>query len=142
MYFFYFFHWQFLRLCFNYAPEHILVKIWCLKQKLFKTLLISRIQAMYWRAHKTATLTSIQHTVSAPVTPLSPGPPALASKYGPLGCCSWYGSSSARELILQWENCKINSTSSAIKWDTLSDFRKFYSNSQCKCLRNVFKNEI
>ena len=32
-------------------------------QKLFKTLNRSRFQGMYWCAHKTATLTSIQHTV-------------------------------------------------------------------------------
>ena len=32
-------------------------------QKLFKTLNRSRLQGMYWCAHKTATLTSIQHTV-------------------------------------------------------------------------------
>ena len=32
-------------------------------QKLLKTLIRSRFQDKYWRAHKTATLTSIQHTV-------------------------------------------------------------------------------
>ena len=32
-------------------------------QKLFKTLIRSRFQGMYWCAHKTTTLTSIQHTV-------------------------------------------------------------------------------
>ena len=31
--------------------------------KIIKTLIIGRFQGMYWRAHKTATLTSIQHTV-------------------------------------------------------------------------------
>ena len=42
----------------------MLVKIWCLKyQKLFKTLIISIFHGMHWREHKTATLTSIQHTV-------------------------------------------------------------------------------
>ena len=42
---------------------------WHLKnQKLFKTLIRSRFQGMYWYAHKTATLTSIQHTV--PPSPL------------------------------------------------------------------------
>ena len=61
---FYFFQRQFLHLHFKYASELILVKIWCLKyQKLFKTLIRSRFQGMYWRAHKTANLTSIQHTV-------------------------------------------------------------------------------
>ena len=41
----------------------MLVGIWCLKyQKLFKTLIMSRFQGMYWHAHKIATLTSIQHT--------------------------------------------------------------------------------
>ena len=32
-------------------------------QKLFKTLIRSKFQGMCWCAHKTATLTSIQHTV-------------------------------------------------------------------------------
>ena len=32
-------------------------------QKLFKTLIRSRFHGMYWCAHKTATLNSIQHTV-------------------------------------------------------------------------------
>ena len=32
-------------------------------QNLFKTLIRSRFLGMYWRAHKTATLTLIQHTV-------------------------------------------------------------------------------
>ena len=64
---FYFFHRQFLRLCFKYTFEQILVEILCLEyQKLFKTLPRSRIQAMYWRAHKTATLTSIQPIVTYP----------------------------------------------------------------------------
>ena len=39
----------------------------CLKyQKLFKTLIKSRFQGMYRCAHKTATLTSIQHTMPSP----------------------------------------------------------------------------
>ena len=33
------------------------------KLKLFKTLIINRFQGIYFCAHKTATLTSIQHTV-------------------------------------------------------------------------------
>ena len=38
-----FFQWQFHQLCFKYAFDQMLVKIWCLKyQKLFKTLIISR----------------------------------------------------------------------------------------------------
>ena len=61
---FYFFLRQFLQLCFKYAFKQILVENWCLKyKKIFKTLIISRFQGMYWRAHKTATLTAIQHTV-------------------------------------------------------------------------------
>jgi hypothetical protein len=52
---------------FQIASEQILVKIWCLKyKKIFKTLIISRFQGTYCCAHKTATLTSIQHTVSHP----------------------------------------------------------------------------
>ena len=55
---------QFLQLCFKYASEQILVKIQCLKyQKLFKILFKSIFQGMYYRADKTDTLTSIQHTV-------------------------------------------------------------------------------
>ena len=43
--------------------ELVPVGIWCLKyQKLFKTLIRSWFQRMHWCAHKTATLTSIQHT--------------------------------------------------------------------------------
>ena len=62
--FFTFFQKQFLHLHFKYASEVILVKIWCQKyQKTFKTLIRTRLQGMYWHAHKTATLTSIQHTV-------------------------------------------------------------------------------
>ena len=55
---------QFLLQCHKYASEQDLVEIWCLKyQKLFKTLIRSRFQGMYRCAHKTATLTLIQHTV-------------------------------------------------------------------------------
>ena len=55
---------QFLVYCYKDAFEQVPVGIWCLKyQKLFKTLIRSRFQGMYWCAHKTATLTSIQHTV-------------------------------------------------------------------------------
>ena len=61
---FYFFRRQFLQFCFKHASEWIIVKIRCSKyQKLFKTLIRSRFQDMYWCAHKTVTLTSIQHTV-------------------------------------------------------------------------------
>ena len=57
------FWWQFLQYCYKYASEQVLVGIWCLKyQKLFKTLIRSRFQGMYWCAHKTATLISNQHT--------------------------------------------------------------------------------
>jgi hypothetical protein len=60
----YFFQTPFLELCLNYAFEPILVKIMCLKyQKLFKNVIRSTFQGMYWSAFKTATLTSIQHTV-------------------------------------------------------------------------------
>ena len=59
---FYFFQRQFLQLCFKYAPEQ--VKIGCSKyQKLFKTLIKNIFQGMYCRAHETATLTPIIHTV-------------------------------------------------------------------------------
>ena len=34
--------------------------------KIIKTLIIGRFQGMYWRAHKTATLTSNQHIVGLP----------------------------------------------------------------------------
>ena len=55
---------QFLQLCFKYASEQIIVKIGCSKyQTLFKTLIRNIFQGMYCRAHKTATLTPIQHTV-------------------------------------------------------------------------------
>ena len=44
--------------------------IWFLKyQKLSKTLIRSRFYGMYWCAHKTATLTSIQHTVPCAFLP-------------------------------------------------------------------------
>ena len=53
-----------LQLCFKHASEQILVDVWCLKyQKSFKTMIRSRFHGMYWHAHKTATLTSFQHTV-------------------------------------------------------------------------------
>ena len=49
-----------------------LVKIQCSKyQKLFKTLIRNIFQDMYCRAHKTAILTPIQHTVPPPDPPLS-----------------------------------------------------------------------
>ena len=55
---------QFLQLCFKYASEQIVVKIQCSKyQKLFKTLIRNIFQDMYCCAHKTATLTPIQHIV-------------------------------------------------------------------------------
>jgi hypothetical protein len=61
----------FLQLCFKYASEQLQVKIWCYNcQKLFKTLITSRFQGMYCCAHKTATLTSIQHTVGRAATSL------------------------------------------------------------------------
>merc|ERR1712051_827323 len=57
----YSFIWPYL---FNW---HLRVGIWCLKyQKLSKTLIRSRFHGMHWCAHKTATLTSIQHTVPPP----------------------------------------------------------------------------
>ena len=60
----YFCQRQFLQQCFRYASDKVLVGIWCLNyQKLVKTLIISRFQGIYCRAHKTATLTPIQHTV-------------------------------------------------------------------------------
>ena len=63
MYFFTFFKKKILQLCFKYASEQIMVKIQCSKyQKLFKTLIRNIFQDMYCRAHKTATLTPIQHT--------------------------------------------------------------------------------
>ena len=53
-----------LQSCFKHASEQTLVKVCCLKyQKLIKYMIRSRIQGMYWCAHKTATLTSFQHTV-------------------------------------------------------------------------------
>ena len=59
-----FFQRQLLQLCFKYASEQIIVKIGCSKyQTLFKTLIRNIFQGMYCRAHKTATLTPIQHTV-------------------------------------------------------------------------------
>ena len=63
---------QFLQKCCKYASEQVLVGIWCLKhQKLFKTLIRIRFQGMYWCAHKTATLTSIQHCAHPPCCLLS-----------------------------------------------------------------------
>ena len=55
---------QFLQLCFKYASEQIIVNIGGSKyQILFKTLIRNIFMDMDCRAHKTATLTSIQHTV-------------------------------------------------------------------------------
>ena len=52
------------QLCLKYASKQILVKIWCLKyKKMFETLIISRSQGIYWHAHKTDPLTSIQQTL-------------------------------------------------------------------------------
>ena len=56
-----------LQLCFKHASEQIPVEVWCLKyQKIFKIMIRSRFHGMYWRAHKTATLTSFQRTVPSP----------------------------------------------------------------------------
>ena len=64
---FYFFERQFLQLCFKYVSQLIIVKVRCSKyQKLFKNLIGSIFQDLYCRAHKTATLTPIQHTVPLP----------------------------------------------------------------------------
>ena len=64
---FYFFQRQFLQLCSKYASEQIIVKIECSKhQKLFKTMITNIFQDIYCRAHKTATLTPIQHIVLGP----------------------------------------------------------------------------
>ena len=49
---------------FKNTSEQIQVEIWCLKyQKWLNTLIKNKFQGMYWCAHKTATLTSIQNTV-------------------------------------------------------------------------------
>ena len=65
----YFFQRQFLHLCFKYASEQVIVKIRCSKyQKIFKTLIRNIFQEMDYCAHKSATLTSIQHTVGEGVT--------------------------------------------------------------------------
>ena len=39
--------------------------MWCLKYQ--KTLIISGFQCIYWSAHRTATLTSLQYTVPPPL---------------------------------------------------------------------------
>ena len=71
---FYFFQRQFLQLCFKYASEQIIGKISCSKyQTLFKTLIRNIFKGIYCCAHKTATLTSIQHTVPLPLAILAVG---------------------------------------------------------------------
>ena len=83
---------QFLQQCFKFASEQILVGIWCLKyQKLFKTIIRSRFQGMYWRAHKTATLTSFQRTV----------PPSGFSNQT-LCICMWFHD--IIELNISWKS--------------------------------------
>ena len=79
-----------LQLYFKCASEQILVKVWCLKyQKLFKTMIRSGFQGIYWCAHKTATLTSIQFTVRGRTSSLvlmksRPTHPAFSGTFGAL----------------------------------------------------------
>ena len=76
----------------NCYKIHILVVECRLSDPVFSILVI-----LMWRgAH---ILRVLRHPSKAPRTP--PVPRALPSKYGPLGGFAWYGSSSARELILQ-----------------------------------------
>ena len=64
LYSFYLLQRQFLQSCFKYGSKQIIVKIRCSKyQTLFKTLIKNTFQDMHCCAHKTANLTSIQHTV-------------------------------------------------------------------------------
>ena len=73
-----------LQLCFKHASEQILVNVWCLKyQKLFKTMMRSRFQDMYLRAHKTALLNFIStHCEGVGITGSLQGKPALSMEKG------------------------------------------------------------
>merc|ERR1712051_513710 len=91
----YSFIWPYL---FNW---HLRVGIWCLKyQKLSKTLIRSRFHGMYWCAHKTATLTSIQHTVIGGSLRVQNWMQKILKSHRPISADSWPASSPYQ--IVQW----------------------------------------
>ena len=69
-------------------------------QKLRKTLIRSRVHGMYWCAHKTATLTSIQHTVIGGSLRVQNWMQKILKSHRPISADSWPASSPYQ--IVQW----------------------------------------